>query len=691
MATDVRLPVPVPSHAELRPDRTYRRRQYLSTGTGLAIGGTAFLLTLLDYGTDLARTALAGGIFSGFFDNQARALMNGHLDVPPESLGIEGFIHDGKTYTYFPPWPAILRIPVLMTTHEFDYKLTLVSMALAWLVFAVMAAKLVWLVLGRLGFDDHLPPRVAVLAALFVAAATGGTFLTYDAGQPWVYHEVYMWAVASALGGIYWLARLMLDRDTHSAWWLFVFALVAVGSRATEGWAISLVAMLAGLLILVRGGPEQRHLWWRVVLAGAIPLAISIVINMAKFDTVYIFPLQDQVWTQVNEQRRIALAKNGGSLAGTQFFFTSVMAYLRFDGIRFVDYFPWVTVPAHAAHAYNGVYPDQVYRTGSAPSFMPMFAVMLAASAVAVVQPRASRVLAAMRLPLLASVLVTGGVMNYGYYSTRYTTEFVPAFVLGGAIGTALLARELERRRRWLAPAIAGVACLTGFSIVAQMSIGTTAAAYIHRGAPLLRYVEWQHRWSPDAQAALVSRIDGLPSGGDTDDLAIRGDCEALYINTGDTYEPWLPVFERDRVLVLTPSPDLTPGTADLITVKGRLTGGVQVQVSGRDKLRFIVDNGTDKVIGPWLEFPTSGGIRLGVRNRIDFGYYEFDSSPGSIAGYIPSVYFDEQWDSLPALMSTTTDLEPLQRLGLSLEEQPGLPVAVCEDLSRKLDEAARG
>jgi hypothetical protein len=692
MATDVRLPVPLPRDAEgnrtgLRPDRDYLLRQYLSTASGLLLGGAVFFVTLLDYGTDLGRTALAGKIFSGFFDDQARALLDGNLALPEGSLGIEGFVHDGKTYMYFPPWPSVLRLPVLMTTHEYDARLTVLSMALCWVLFAVVVVKLAWLLVGQLGFADRLPRRVAVLVALFVACATGGTFLTYDAGQPWVYHEVYMWAVTAALGGMYWLARVWLSPSTHSAWWLFVFAMVAVGSRATEGWALSLVAMLAGLLLLRSADPARRRLWWRVLLAGAVPLAVSITINMIKFDAIYLFPLQEQVWTQVNEQRRIALERNGGTLTGPQFFTTSVMAYLRPDGIRFVDYFPWITLPAHAATAYHGAYPDQVYRTGSAPSFMPLFALMLVVSTAAILRRRASRVLVAMRLPLLAGVLLTGGVMGYGYYATRYTSEFVPAFVLGGAIGTALLARAVDRHRRWTGPAVAAVGALTVFSLAAQMAIGTTAAAFVHRGAPLLRYVEWQHRWSPDEQASLVSRIDGLPSGGQTDDLAIRGDCEALYINTGDKYEPWLPVFERDRVLVFTPTESLKPGIVDVATVEGRQTGSVQVQVSAQQQVRFIVDNGEDRVTGPWLDPPTTGGVRLGIRNRIDIGYYEFDSAPGTVTGYIPSVYFDESWDSLPALLTTTADPGALADLGLSFEERAGLPQQICADLEQRLDE----
>ena len=47
---------------------------------------------------------------------------------------------------YFGPFPALLRIPVLLVTHDFDGRMTLVSMGIAWTVFAVMAARLLWLV-----------------------------------------------------------------------------------------------------------------------------------------------------------------------------------------------------------------------------------------------------------------------------------------------------------------------------------------------------------------------------------------------------------------------------------------------------------------------------------------------------------------------------------------------------------------
>ncbi len=61
-----------------------------------------------------------------------------------DSLGIEGFVIDGRTYMYFPPFPAMLRVPVLIVTDRFDGRLTTVSMLLAWIVLAVATATLFW-------------------------------------------------------------------------------------------------------------------------------------------------------------------------------------------------------------------------------------------------------------------------------------------------------------------------------------------------------------------------------------------------------------------------------------------------------------------------------------------------------------------------------------------------------------------
>jgi hypothetical protein len=523
--------------------------------------------------------------------------------------------------------------------------------------------------------------------AQFLAAATGGTFLTFDAGQTWVYTEAYVWAVASVVGGLYWLVRLLAEPSSHATWWLFVFVLLSLGSRATEGWSIALAAVALGLYWRLwprrEPDPATTGLWWRVVLAGAVPLAASIALNEYKFGTVYIFPLQDQVWTLLSAHRRAALAANGGDLTGPQFFTTSFMAYLRPDGIRFVDYFPFVTLPARPAPAYDGAFVDQSYRTGSVTAFMPLLMAMFLLAVIAVGRPRARRQLALLRLPLLVTVLVTGGVMGYGYYSARYSSEFVPAMVLGGAVTTSLLAGWVSRHRGWRVPALGVLAVGTAFSVLAQMSIGTTAGAYLHRGGSLVRYLQWQHDVSPGAQARLVSQVSGLPSGGHTDDLAIRGDCDGLYLNTGDQYQPWIPVQERDRVLQLSAtSRQLHPGRAVLLRISGVDTESVRIEVDSSHQVRFVTVYGDLHAVTPWFGFPTTGGVRLGVRNQIGLGFFQFVATPGGPVGFLPSVYFDHQQNSLPALLVLADSTAGLARLGLSLSEVPGLPLPLCTELA---------
>lgn len=677
-------PVPAPHDPQARI-------RFVATACGLLAGGLGYFLTLLNYSTDIGRTALGGGYFSNFFDDQMRAILDGHLDMDPQSLAIEGFVHDGKTYTYFPPFPALLRLPVLLTTKEFDYQLTLVSMAVAWIVLAVMATKLIWLLLDHL-VEGELSWRSGTLAGIFVAGATGGTFLTYDASLPWVYHEVYTWAVAAAVGGLYWMVRTCLAPSTHTVFWLGVFALVTVGCRTTEGWAICLGTI--GLALLLRFRPfsaEHRRLWWRVLLAGVGPLCASIALNLYKFDAIYMFPLKDQVWTQVNAQRQAALEANGGTLSGPQFFTTSFMAYLRPDGIRFTEYFPWITLPASPAKAYNGAFVDQAYRTGSVTGFMWLFLLLMALAVVMAFWPRGDATLARLRVPLVASILCTGGVMTYGYYSTRYASDFVPAMVLGGAIGTALLARFVATRRRWTVPVTAFLSFGVVFAIVAQMAIGLFMAASLHRGEPLQRYVAWQADLSPEAQRGLITQVDGLPEGGETDDLAIRGNCEALYLHTGDQYEPWVPVEERDRVWRFQVTGDLVPGKVKVLEISGSRRQSVWLDVREDRLARAILYKGEESVEGELFEIPTDGAFAVGIRNLLDLGYFRIETTPGGAFGFTESVYFDDDWDSLPALAEDAYDEAEMAAHGLTVTSDVGLPIPLCERLAENAGLAASG
>ena len=70
--------------------------------------------------------------------------MSGHLYVPAGSLGLEGFLYKGHTYTYFGLFPSMLRIPIFLFTHSLDGKLTGCSLLLAWLLTGTFTSMLIW-------------------------------------------------------------------------------------------------------------------------------------------------------------------------------------------------------------------------------------------------------------------------------------------------------------------------------------------------------------------------------------------------------------------------------------------------------------------------------------------------------------------------------------------------------------------
>ena len=85
-----------------------------------------------------------------FFDLQTRAMFHGHLSLPNGALGLEGFVHDGRTYTYFGLFGSIIRMPILLITSSLDGKLTTLSILVAWLVTGLFAALL--------ALEGSLPP-----------------------------------------------------------------------------------------------------------------------------------------------------------------------------------------------------------------------------------------------------------------------------------------------------------------------------------------------------------------------------------------------------------------------------------------------------------------------------------------------------------------------------------------------------
>jgi hypothetical protein len=456
-------------------------------------------------------------------------------------------------------------------------------------------------------------------------------------------------------------------------------------TRTTGGWAVCLASLGIGAWLLSgRLHPGRRRTGWWVMGSAAAALAVGIGYNWLKFRHPFLFPLEDQVWTELNARRQEALEVNGGTITGPQFFTTSFVNYFRPDGIRFVDYFPWITLPAEPGRAAGGAFLDQSYRTGSVTSFMPWLLLMTALATVVVFRPGVDAARRTLRVPLVAGVLVTAGVMGYGYLAYRYTSEFVPALVIGGAIGVCALNHWLLRRPRGVY--VAGLAVMTAamlFSVAAQMLTGFTETALTARGPALQRYLALQEYWSGPEQTRLVSRVDRLPTGGSTDDIAIRGDCDAVYVNSGDDSQPWVPVEHRSQVFELNLDPAFTAATVRLARIESEEPGWIWFMTNNRGQARVLVD--TDEGVRPgfWFDVLPPGRILVGVRDDPDLGYAEVSSTPGGFVGYLRSFDYDESWIGRSVdVVPTPTRASRLAKFGIRLDVERGLDPPLCTRLS---------
>lgn len=644
------------------------------------------------------RTAVEGGLYSGFYDAQARAFLDGRIHLPEGALGIEAFVHEGREYMYFSPGPALLRIPLFLCTSRFDGRLTALSMLLAWVVGTVFLALLVWRIRRILRGRAPLPGWEAACYGLLVAAVGGGSVLVYLASQPWVYHEAYAWAVASAFACSFTLLGV-IERPSPTRIAGFSAALLgAVLSRATTGWAFGFAALGTAVWFLTgRHGFRGARYGRLLVLGAAAPLLVGVAVNMAKFDHPFLFPLEDQVWTSLNKHRQLALEENGGDLVSFDLLPSTLTAYLRPDGIRFVPVPPFITFPEQAARSVGGGFLDQTYRTGSAVAFMPALTVLGLWGLIIAFRPKGPDRAPWLRLPILGAGAITGAILVYGYISYRYVAELLPVMALASAVGVVdlghLFSLRSDRARRRL---LIGLSALTGFGVLANAAVGLTTAAYSNPGPELDRYLDVQESFSRlvpgDPLLAMTERRDHLPLDAEGEHLLIVGDCAGLYVGQAEDYWPWVTVEVRPVVMdlevgpaprALSEAPRRSRESLELVRGLHRPTS-LRLERRPDAAYRFVYDSPRVVRETEWIPgFRTEVEVTLEPLEDRDLYHLELDGEP---VMEIPLTDFDEEFFRFQNLLLPNVDPEEEDETGVTVRERETERPPRCDRLLGRLE-----
>ena len=323
-----------------------RRRFTLAVVLGTLLGAVPFLWTL--WGPYESPSFFRSTVYeSNFYDLQTRAMFHGHLWLAKGAVGIEAFVHNGRQYTYFGLFPSLLRMPVLLVTSRWDGKLGAPFILMAWLGTALLSSLLIWRIRILARGQAPLGRAEAASYGVVMAVITGGSVLLFLAATPYVFNEDLAWSVCLTIGSLFTLLGV-LERPS---WGRVIATLVFIGAanldRVTTGWACVVAACLAALWFgLGRGGKENRRWALPVFGAGLVPLVVGAAVNYAKFGVPFGVSNYSQVFTMVNAYRRKFLAHNHNSEYGPVFIPSTLLAYLRPDGLRITANFPFVTLPA---------------------------------------------------------------------------------------------------------------------------------------------------------------------------------------------------------------------------------------------------------------------------------------------------------------------------------------------------------
>jgi hypothetical protein len=609
-----------------------RRRFTLASLIAIAVTAVPFVWTLWsDWGpVNPLRTSIYE---DNFFDLQARALFHGHLSVRTGSLGIEGFVHDGRTYTYFGLFPSVIRMPILLVTSSLDAKLTCSYMLAAWVLTGLLSSMLLWRVRYLVRGDVVMGRLEATGCGILVATFMGGTVWILLASIPYVFNEDIAWSICLTTGSLFALLGV-LERPS---WGRIIasglFILCASFDRATTGWACVVGAgLVAGWFLFGLGGEENRRWFLPILAAGLIPLIASSAVNYAKFGVPFGAPITEQVWTHVNAYRRKFLAANHNSEVGTNFILTNLVSYLRPDGLSFSRVFPYVTLPTAPPTSVHGVLFDKLYRTSSVPASTPLLFLLSIWGCVTAFRRSAIGRVALTRPLLLAAASAAAALMLWGYIAPRYLGDFVPFLVLASAVAMADIFRRLEGRKVSIKlGSLAVMLALALFSVIANIGMAIVPNEEWST-AQLVNYVTAQKTMSDLSGHPLngrLVRVNSLPPWGPAGQLDVIGNCNGFYISNGENYstvpsqlyerETWMAVergqgFEHYFTLTVRNMP--RGGTASVrlaslgkavVTVKATSLGG------GPTMLSYSVYGSWTPVITADPVYVASGGTHTVV------------------------------------------------------------------------------
>lgn len=410
------------------------------------------------------------GMLEEFYDAQAQSLLAGRIDVPADCIGPEAFVHGGKSYGYFGPTPALLRIPLELLMPTMHGHWSRVSMLAASLL-AMLSVLLFFRRLERhLGLEGHRKLRGLLRATAIVSVALGSSNL-FLCAESKVYQEAIIWGAALTLAQTVFLFCYLTEPRTKWLTLACATAFLAFFARVSSGAGALLSLAIVDLVILL---PFVRlREYWGAAKASGRPAAIAmsatllasavcwVGLNYAKFG-VFLVSQPMQMNVQYGPER---LARIKGDLASLDNLPLTAACYLWPGNIRFGARFPWVYLTGGELgleKRFPKAHFDRAEAFASLPPSAPGLLLAAICGTLLGFAPRRAE-LRVCRAPLAGAF--AGGLLmfTWGFISYRYLADTLPWLAVGSVIALTQIPRLKSEHLRLATTGLALV--LTAYGV----------------------------------------------------------------------------------------------------------------------------------------------------------------------------------------------------------------------------------
>jgi hypothetical protein len=394
---------------------------------------------LISYGTmSLSHAELRGAAY----DSLGEHLIRGSAEVDPKAIESESFVENGRTFMYFGPFPAILRIIPNEILPSMQGNWSRWSCLLAGLLSVAAFIKIISERTQK--YAGHIRSRLIFAATVGFAFGTPVFFLLSCA---FIYHEAVIWGLCWSLWGLwYWLRADFSNPRLDDLIGLSACAGFAILSRVTFGIPLLILLAISMIFWFIRQFQKTTReplallsQFSRICLPAAGCLAFQAWYNWARFSSALVF-----IDTAHHTSLNIAPISYQNRLAELGLFnigrlWIGLNNYLGFDPSYFLSHMPFISV---ARVRLDSVHYPIGYIEWTLPLILCSPWIILLGLIGFESLVTKSKWLDLLSVTILA---IPAFIVCIFYFLTqRYSAEFIPPFVFLGAIGAEQVVRSVN-------------------------------------------------------------------------------------------------------------------------------------------------------------------------------------------------------------------------------------------------------